>query len=167
MQSAGPFKEATMSRITRRHLCFGIAVVFVVAAVIVPAASANFGPKDPWFEYGVSLTKQRSEQSVKAHTSSGVEKTLPWYAYDQALRAQKQRSEQGVKPQSTGVEKTLPWYAYDQALRKAGQKRSEQSVGIRIITDTLGSRSHIATRTPQAKVGTGSLEGSAIPNQAQ
>jgi len=125
-----------MSRITRRHLCFGIAVVFVVAAVIVPAAGAgNFGPKDPWYTYGVSLTNQRHEQSVKTHRTGGVQPTSPWYAYDAALR-------------------------------KAQQKRTQQSVGIRIITDTLGGTGSAPTRTPQAKV-TGGLGGSAIPNKAE
>jgi len=156
-----------MSRITRRHLCFGIAVVFVVAAVIVPAASANFGPKDPWFEYGVSLTKQmRHEQSVKAHKAIGVQPTSPWYAYDAALRkAQQKRHTQSVKAQVGSVQPTSPWYAYDAALR-AAKHRSEQSVGIRIITDTLGGTGSAPTRTPQAKV-TGPLGGSAIPNRAQ
>ena len=143
-----------MLRITRRHLCFGIAVVFVVAAVIVPAAGARTG---------------------------AVEPKNPWYAYDAALRkAQEKRHEQSVKAQVGSVQPTSPWYAYDAALRKAQQKRSEQSVGVRIITDTLGGNGRTPAKAMSKTSGThgnrfttdtlgpiGPLEGSAIPNKAQ
>ena len=66
-----------------------------------------------------------------------------------------------------GVQPTSPWYAYDAALRKAEKQRHVQSAGIRIITDTLGGSGSAPVRTPQAKVVTGGLGGSAIPNKAQ
>ena len=171
-----------MLRITRRHLCFGIAVVFVVAAVIVPAAGAgNFGPKDPWYMYGVSLTNQlRHDQSVDSQ-AGGVQPTSPWYAYDAALRKAKQkRLAQSVKTQVGSIQPTSPWYAYDAALRKAQKQRSVQSVGVRIITDTLGGNGSTPAKAMSKTSGThgnrfttdtlgpiGALEGSAIPNRAQ
>jgi hypothetical protein len=155
MHSAVPSKEETMSRIIRR-----LAVVSVLAAVIVPAAGAsNFGPKDPWYLYGVSLTKQlRQEQSVKAHKAAGVQPTSPWYAYDAALRkAQAKRHTQSVKSETAGVQPTSPWYAFDAALRKAQQRNDQrfvQSTGIRVITDTLGGNGGAPARATSKTSGT-------------
>lgn len=118
-----------MSRISRKNLSWALVVVFVLAAVLVPAAGAR--------------------------TGGGVQPTSPWYAYDQALRnAQHLRHEQSVRAQLANIQPTSPWYAYDEALRRAQHERHQQNAVRHLITDTLGGNGTQGDRTVEKASGT-------------
>jgi hypothetical protein len=94
------------------------------AALWYPAGANYFNKKSQ------SLTKQLHTQHVtlprQGQTSSGIQPTSPWYAYDAALRAaERQQQEQTI----AGIQPKSPWYAYDAALRAAEHQRQEQRVG--------------------------------------
>lgn len=104
-----------MSRMIRTNLSWALVVVFVAAAMLVPAAGARIGSVGP----------------------NGIQPMNPWYAHDAALRqAQHQRHEQIVAARLKAIQPKNPWYAFDAALRKAQQQ--QHRVAYRVITDTLG-----------------------------
>jgi hypothetical protein len=123
-----------MSRITRKNLSWAFVVVFVLAAVLVPAAGAA--------------------RTVSVG-SNGIQPTSPWYAYDAALRkAQHQRQAQSLR----SIQPTSPWYAYDAALRKAQHQRQEQSASSRQRTHRAADRSITSTFITDTLGGNGKTE---------